>query len=131
MLVYFLAPRYNQNCNKTLQHWLRKSFFKEIKGPAQGVGRKRKTWRSLEPGDDVLTICSKTHASQLYLRIFVVVPDVLRKFSKIERIFSSPEEVCDLSFSWNYIILSVTDNFGSGKWAKIERNDVPGKLHRV
>ena len=44
----------------------------------------------------------------------VVVPDVLIKFSKIE-IFSSSEEVCDISISLNYILLSVTDNFGLGK----------------
>ena len=40
--------------------------------------------------------------------------------------FSSLDEVYDVSRSWNYILLSVTNDFGSGKWAKIERND--GKL---
>ena len=44
----------------------------------------------------------------------VFVPDVFIKFSKIE-IFSSSEEVCDVSISLNYILLSVTDNFGLGK----------------
>ena len=43
-------------------------------------------------------------------------------------IFSSSDEVYDVSISWNYILLTVTDNFGQGKWAKIERND--GKLLR-
>ena len=37
--------------------------------------------------------------------------------------FSSSDEVHDVSISWNYILLSVTYNFGSGNWAKIERND--------
>ena len=32
-----------------------------------GGGRKGKNWRGLEPGDDVLTTCDKTHASQRYL----------------------------------------------------------------
>ena len=40
--------------------------------------------------------------------------------------FSSPDEVYDVSISWNYITLSVTYFFGQGKWAKIERNG--GKL---
>ena len=37
--------------------------------------------------------------------------------------FSSSDEAHDVSISWNYILLSVTYNFGLGKWAKIERND--------
>ena len=37
--------------------------------------------------------------------------------------FSSSDEVHDVSISWNYILLSVTYNFGSGNWANIERND--------
>ena len=40
--------------------------------------------------------------------------------------FSSSDEVYDVSISWNYFQLSMTDNFCLGKWAKIERND--GKL---
>ena len=40
--------------------------------------------------------------------------------------FSSSDEVYDVSISWNYIPLSVTDNFSVGKWTKIERNN--GKL---
>ena len=57
------------------------------------MGREGKNWRDLEPGDDVLTIFKQ-------LRTFVVVPDVLSKFSKIENIiFSSSEEVCDVSIS--------------------------------
>ena len=35
----------------------------------------------------------------------------------------------DVSISWNYIILRVTDNFGLGKYAKIEGND--GKVLRI
>ena len=57
------------------------------------------------------------------------VPDGLSKFSKISKSISSSEEVYDVSISWNYILLSVTDNFGLGRWAKIERND--GKPLRV
>ena len=37
--------------------------------------------------------------------------------------FSSSEEVHDISINWNYILLSPSYNFGLGKWAKIERND--------
>ena len=37
--------------------------------------------------------------------------------------FSSSSVVYDVSISWNYILLSVTDNFGLRKWAEIERND--------
>ena len=37
--------------------------------------------------------------------------------------FSSSDEVYDVSISWNYMLLSVTYNFGLRKWAKIERND--------
>ena len=54
------------------------------------MGREGKNWRGLEPGDDVLTTCHKTLASQRYLQAaeaFVVVPDVLSKFSKIENLF--------------------------------------------
>ena len=36
---------------------------------------------------------------------------------------SSSDEVHNVSISWNYILLSVTYNFGWGKGAKIERND--------
>ena len=62
------------------------------------------------------------------LRTFVIVPDVLIKFSRIRNVFFS-DVVYDVSISWNYILLSLTDNFGLGKWAKIERND--DKLLRV
>ena len=41
---------------------------------------------------------------------------------RLERL-SSSDEVYDDSISLNYILLSVTNNFGLGKWAKIERND--------
>ena len=37
--------------------------------------------------------------------------------------FSSSEEVHDVSINWNCILLSPSYNFGLGKWAKIERND--------
>ena len=40
--------------------------------------------------------------------------------------FSSSDEVYDVSISWHYIHLRVTYNFGLGKWAKIERKN--GKL---
>ena len=62
------------------------------------------------------------------LRTFVVVPDVLSKFSEIESLFFF-REVCDVSISSNYSLLSMTDNFSLGKWAKIERNG--SKLLRV
>ena len=41
---------------------------------------------------------------------------------RVERL-SSSDEVYDDSINLNYILLSVTNNFGLGKWAKIERND--------
>ena len=44
------------------------------------MGREGKNWRDLEPEDDVFTIFKQ-------LRTFVVVPDVLSKFSKIENLF--------------------------------------------
>ena len=90
LLVYFLAPHYNKDCSKTLQHWLWKSFFKGIKRPVRGMGREGKNWRGLEPEDDVITTCDKTHASQRYLQAaedLVVVRDVLSWFSKIENLF--------------------------------------------
>ena len=37
--------------------------------------------------------------------------------------FSSSEEVHDISINWNYILLIPSYNFGLWKWAKIERND--------
>ena len=47
------------------------------------------------------------------LRTSFVVPDVLSKFSKIGNV--SSDEVYDVSISWNYILLSVTYNFGVKK----------------
>ena len=40
--------------------------------------------------------------------------------------FSPSNEVYDDSIGWNYIQLSMTDNFDLGEWTEIERND--GKL---
>ena len=54
------------------------------------MGREGKNWRGLELKDDVLRTCDKTHTSQRYLQAaedFVVVSDVLSKFSKIENLF--------------------------------------------
>ena len=54
------------------------------------MGREGKNWRGLELKDDVLRTCDKTHTSQQYLQAaedFVVVSDVLSKFSKIENLF--------------------------------------------
>ena len=48
------------------------------------------------------------------LRTFVVVPDVLSKFSEIESLFFF-REVCDVSISSNYSHLSMTDDFSLGK----------------
>ena len=38
--------------------------------------------------------------------------------------FSSSDEVCDVSISWNYILLSMTHKFGLWKWARIEKTTV-------
>ena len=48
------------------------------------MGREGKNWRGLEPGDDVLTTGDTVLVSGIFkqLRTFVVVPDVLSKFSK-------------------------------------------------
>ena len=43
--------------------------------------------------------------------------------------FYSSDVVLNVGIGWNYILLSVTCNFGLGKWAKIEENG--GKLLRV
>ena len=54
------------------------------------MGREGKNWRGLELKDDFLRTCDKTHTSQQYLQAaedFVVVSDVLSKFSKIENLF--------------------------------------------
>ena len=91
-----------------------------------GVGGEN-NWRSPKPGG---RCPHNTHANQLYLHkfgTFVVVPVVLSKFSKIGNVFFF--WVYDASISWNYILFSVTYNFGMGKWVKIERND--GILLRV
>ena len=40
----------------------------EETSPGDGEGREGKNWRGLEPGDDVLTTCDKTHASQRYFQ---------------------------------------------------------------
>ena len=53
------------------------------------MGREGKNWRGLKPGDDVLTTCDKTHASQRYLQAAedLRFRDVLSKFSTIENLF--------------------------------------------
>ena len=53
-----------------------------------GGGEGRENWRGLEPGDDVLAI-KRMLVSDIFkqLRTFVIVPDVLNKFSKIENLF--------------------------------------------
>ena len=54
------------------------------------MGREGKNWRGLEPGDDVSQLEMKRMlVSGIFkqLRIFVVVPDVLSEFSKIENLF--------------------------------------------
>ena len=54
------------------------------------MGREGKNWRGLEPGDDVSQLEMKLMlVSGIFkkLRIFVVVPDVLSEFSKIENLF--------------------------------------------
>ena len=37
---------------------------------------------------------------------------------------SSLDGLYDVSISWNYILLSVTDNFGLGKWAELKETTV-------
>ena len=54
------------------------------------MGREGKNWRGLEPGDDVSQLeMKRVLVSGIFkqLRIFVVVPDVLSEFSKIENLF--------------------------------------------
>ena len=54
------------------------------------MGREGKNWRGLEPGDDVSQLemkCMLVSGIFKQLRIFVVVPDVLSEFSKIEIFF--------------------------------------------
>ena len=46
------------------------------------------------------------------LKTSVFILDALSKFSKI---FSSSDDVCDVSIRVNYILLTVTDIFGKGK----------------
>ena len=64
-------------------------FFKGIKRTVRGVGREGKNWRGLEPGDDVLTTCDKTHANQRYLQAAgdLCCCFLMKKFSKIENLF--------------------------------------------
>ena len=96
-----------------------------------GVGGREK-WRGLELRDSLQLAKQSTRmlvsSSFKHLRTFVIVPNVLIKFSKIRNVFFS-DVVYDVNISWYYILLSATDNFGLGKWAKIERND--DKLLRV
>ena len=76
---------------------------------------------------DVLSIFSKI-GNLFFFRWSVRCPDVLSKFSKIGNLFFFRRSLrCQHHLKW-YILLSVTGNFGLGKWAKIERND--GKLLR-
>ena len=102
-------------------------FLQEDQETIPGLGREGKNWRGLEPGDEVLTTCDKTYASQRYLQqliTLVVLPDVLKKFSEIKNLFFLRGSVCDVSISWNYILLSVTDNFGQGNEPKLKETTV-------
>ena len=90
-------------------------------------GGGREKWRGLEPRDSLQLAKRSTRmlvsSSFKQLRTFVIVSDVLIKFSKIRNIFFSGV-VYDVNISWYYILLGVTDNFGSGKWAKIKRTTI-------
>ena len=102
-------------------------FLQEDQETIPGLGREGKNWRGLQPGDEVLTTCDKTHASQRYLQqliTLVVLPDVLKKFSEIKNLFFLRGSVCDVSISWNYILLSVTDNFGQRNEPKLKETTV-------
>ena len=60
--------------------------------------------------------CTRMLINRIFkqLMTFVVVPDVYSKFRR-QGMCSSSDEVCDVSITCNYILLSVTYNFGLGK----------------
>ena len=82
------------------------------------MGREGKNWRGLEPGDDVLTACDKTHPSQRYLQ----AAEDLRCCSWCnEQIFEDRESFllqrkCAMSasveiiFFWAWLIILVWEN---------------------
>ena len=82
------------------------------------MGREGKNWRGLKPGDDVLTTCDKTHASQRYLQ----AAEDLRFCSWcFEQIFDHRESFllqrkCAMSasveviFFWTWLIILVREN---------------------
>ena len=115
MFVYLPAPHYNKNCNKTLQHWLQKSFFKGIERPVRGMRREGKNWRDLEPGDDVLTTCNckaiNMHAAKdprccpwCFEQIFEY-----RESFLLQRKCSMSASV-EILFFWAWLIILVQEN---------------------
>ena len=86
LLVYFLAPHYNENCNKTPQHWLQKNSSRGSRDQS-GKGRSGEVW-NLGTAFSQLAI-KRMLVSGIFkqLRTFVVVPDVMSKFSKIQNLF--------------------------------------------
>ena len=81
-----------------------------------------KSRRDLEPGDEVLKSCMLASGIFKQLRSISLFP-LFRANTRRLGMLSSSDEVYDDSISLNYILLSVTYNFGLAKWAKIERND--------
>ena len=91
------------------------------------MGRQGKNWRGLEPGDDVLTTCEKTHVSQRYLQ---AAEDLRCCFWCFKQIFEDRESFllqrkCAMSvsveiiFFWARLIILVW-----GKWAKLKETTV-------
>ena len=118
MLVYFPAllssPILNKTVIKLFSTGCRRVSSRGLRDQFEGAGRGGgKNWRDLEPEDDVLTTWSNRSARMIASGIF----KQLRTFVVVSWCFEP---------SWNYILLSVTYNFGLGKWAKIEKN--VGKL---
>ena len=87
-------------------------------------GRWGKNWRSLEPGDDILTT-TRMLVSGIFrqLTTFVVVLDVLTKFYEDRECFLLQRKrmmsaLIEIVFYWARVIISVWENE-----QKIERND--------
>ena len=88
MLVYFPALHYSKNLNKTLQQWLSKSFFKGTQGPFWGWwGRNGGVWNRGTMFSHFTKQSTPMLVKGSFMRTFVIVPNVLIKFSKIGSVF--------------------------------------------
>ena len=90
LLVYFLAPHYNENCDKTLQHWLQKSFFKGLRDQSGGWGGQGSIGVVWNLGTTFSQHAMKRMlVSGIFkqLRTFAEVPYMRSKFSMIENLF--------------------------------------------